>query len=194
MNTFESRCPVVRREQTQLVELVTVGGVPRWEPFEREILWVRESRSRCQALHGGEVIAEFGQCNDFYGFLTSAEGSAGDGARQAERYSVTPASSLEIVAEVEIFERPALELIDADPGSFDARERARSREKYGIERYCRVPDTWRLPLPSPYPDLPDFRPVLDTVIVAPWVLVWSTAEPDLEPGLVVEVLRRRWAS
>lgn len=193
MNTFESRCPVVRRSITRLVERVVVGCVPRWEPFEREILWVRESRARCRALHGGQEIAEFGKCHDFYGFLTSAEGSVGDGERQAKRYSVTQASSLEIVAEVGIFERPALELVDAAPGSFDARDRARMREKYGIERYRRVPDTWRLPLPSPYPGLPGFRPVLDTATVAPWVPVWSTAEPGLDPGLVVEVLRRRWA-
>lgn len=193
MNTFDSRCPVVRREQTQLIEHVTAGGRSWWEPFEREILWVRESRARCRALHGGVEIASFGECHDFYGFLTSAESSVGDARRQAEEYSVTTASSLVVVAEVEIFERPALEFVDRDPEGFEARDRARMREKYGIERYARVPQDWRLPLPSPYPDLPDCRPGLDTVIVAPWAPVWSSAEPELDPGLVLEVLRRRWA-
>lgn len=191
MSTFDTRCPVVRREMTGLVERVTVGGAARWEHFEREVLWIRESRARCRALHGGVEITGFGQCHDFYGLLTSAEGSVGDARRQAEEYSVTPASSLIILAEVEIFERPALEVVD--PDSYQAQDRARTREKYGIERYGNVPDRWRLPLPSPYPDLPDARPRLDTVVVAPWAPVWSSAEPELDPGLVVAVLRRRWS-
>lgn len=187
MSTFDSRCPVVRREQTQLVERVTAGGRSWWESFEREVLWIRESRARCRALHGGEEIASFGECHDFYGFLASAGGSVVDAMHQADRFSVTPSSSLVILAEVEVFERPAL------AWGFEDRDRARMREKYGIERYARVPDRWRLPLPSPYPDLPDARPRLDTVIVAPWAPVWSSAEPELDPGLVIAVLRRRWA-
>lgn len=193
MSTFDTRCPVARREQTQLVERVTAGGRSWWEPFEREILWIRESRARCRALHGGEEIASFAQHHDFYGFLTSAEGAAADARRQADRFAVTPASSLVIVAEVEVFERPAMEHFERDPEGFEARDRARMRERYGIERYANVPNEWRLPFPSPYPDLPDCRPGLDTVIVAPWAPVWSSAEPDLDPGLVIAVLRRRWA-
>lgn len=194
MNTFESRCPVARRELTSLIEHVTVGGESRWEPFEREVLWVRESRARCQAIHGGEVIAEFGECHDFYGFLTSAEGSVVDGRQQAERYSVTATSSLSIVAEVEIVELPALELVDLDPDGFEARNRVRYREQFGIERYRRVPDGWHLPLPSPWPEFPDAKPRPDTVIVAPWAPVWSTAALELDPELVVAVLRQRWGS
>lgn len=191
MSAFDTRCPVVRGSLVRFVEHVTVGGASRWEEFFRRVIWVRESRARCRALHGGVQIATLSQCHDFYGLLTSADGAVGDARRQADRFSATATSSLVILAEVEVFERPALEIVD--PDSYQAQDRARMRERYGIERYANVPQDWRLPLPSPYPDLPDARPTLDTVVVAPWAPVWSSAEPELDPGLVLAVLRRRWA-
>lgn len=121
-----SRCPVVERESVSMV--ATMDGAEARKDFE--ILWLRESETKLVLMHRGVEICDLGTTNDFYGFLTSAEGAIEDAASHVVRLKIDDGTLLRVVALLRVFDEPRL-ASDADPfGAMTA---------YGF-----VPDSWRL--------------------------------------------------
>jgi hypothetical protein len=136
--TFHTSCPVVRRSTEEFSQWVVIGGDRRKAIFEKAIVWLLESESVVQFLHGGELLTEGRHSNDFYGLLSSTDASAaGLGLVQlAQRYGITQESSLILVVETRVFERPAVE-----PAETIAKNKQQPKG-YKLA-YAQVPDDWR---------------------------------------------------
>ena len=80
MDTFHSLGQVVRTESMKLWVHVDVGNACQFVPFEKRILWLRESSTILRLVHDDvEVDESLKQFSDHYGFLTSLEHSIVDG-------------------------------------------------------------------------------------------------------------------
>lgn len=140
MDIIHTRCPVARVEAVGFVERVSVGGETRAEEFTRQVHWIRESESTILALHGGCVLKTWSTYNDHYGFLRSASPDLLQEAQAwCEQFGVDRGSTLEIVIETVILERPAVEAPDEE----EARSTYRTPEN-GWLVFAAVPSTWFL--------------------------------------------------
>ena len=135
-NLFYSSCPIVRRSTETFVEWLTVGGQRRRFDFEREIHWLQESEAVLRFVHGGEELRHESTHNDFYGYLTAAQGLDGDARRAAETYRVTAVSSLAIEIVSRVFQRPAIE-------TDEARKYNLTKTQGHKSQWADVPDEWR---------------------------------------------------
>ncbi|MDN8616423.1 hypothetical protein [Variovorax ginsengisoli] len=112
-NLFYSSCPVVRRSTETFAEWTTIGGERRRFEFEREIHWLQESEAVLRFVHGGEELQHESTHNDYYGYLTAAQGLDGDARRAIETYRVTADSSLVVEIVSRVFQRPVVETGEA---------------------------------------------------------------------------------
>ncbi|CAN7784500.1 hypothetical protein LJR175_008407 [Variovorax sp. LjRoot175] len=135
-NLFYSSCPMVRRSSETFVEWSTIGGERRRFEFEREILWLQESEAVLRFVHGGEELRHESTHNDFYGYLTAAQGLDNDARRAAESYSVTAESSLVIEILSRVFQRPVVE-------TEEARKYNLTKPQSHKSQWADVPDEWR---------------------------------------------------
>lgn len=135
-NLFYSSCPVVRRSTETFVEWSTVGGERRRFEFEREIHWLQESEAVLRFVHGGEELKHESTHNDFYGYLTAAQGLDGDARRAAEMYRVTADSSLAIEIVSRVYQRPVVE-------TEEARKYNLTKPQGHKSQWADVPDEWR---------------------------------------------------
>ncbi len=110
LSSFYSRCPVISEEVSSLARKVDISGDGKsvYLPFNRNILWLRESESRIVISHGGVMIREGSTYTDYYGYLTSIESAINDAQDLCRRYDVSKSSSMLITIDVRIFETPAL--------------------------------------------------------------------------------------
>ena len=56
MDTMRSLCPVVRDEVMKLFDRVEVNGKTMFIPFERRILWIRESEAKIMWRHDDDLV------------------------------------------------------------------------------------------------------------------------------------------
>ncbi|HEX8915979.1 MAG TPA: hypothetical protein VF796_26770 [Humisphaera sp.] len=164
-HVIHSQCPVVRRGPLALREPVTVGGEYRLLPFEREVLWLRETRSEIRLAHRGVTIDEQGARNDFYGLCSSVREAVTDCVAYAGRAKIDATATLDVVVDVRVLETPVL--ADASAEAVEENERRRARGS-AVVRYRSVPDrAWYVG------DEPEPRAWLKPVVVKEVVAAWS---------------------
>lgn len=103
-----STCPVVRADDMTLFERVEVGGTQRFIPFDRRVLWLRQSEAPIVLRHRGRVIREESEFNDFYGYLTSVEAAIKDVWRMAKGWAIQAGDALSVDIDVTIYHSPVL--------------------------------------------------------------------------------------
>ncbi len=187
---FRTQCPVVKAEEMGLWQWVTVGGTPTLAPFRRRIIWLRESETVLVLRHGDAEIRELCTSNDWYGFLSSLEGSLADVIGAARRYGITPQTVLRVAVDTSITDRPIVE----DPSS-DARENNAKPEHKKMFLHvpaCRWLTSDKRTKPS---DEWSAYPQLETAFVAQRCEMWNSQQgfADL-PGLVVGWIRDQRAA
>lgn len=130
---FWSVCPVVHRGPMRLWQQANVGGEWRLIPFEREVLWLRQSEAEIVLRHGGREVDTRATLNDFYGFLTSLEWAVTDDVPGlADHYGVTADTLLSVDVDVTVSDVPCL----ADTSA----EGAETFQRTGRATYVSVPD------------------------------------------------------
>lgn len=136
--SFYTNCPIVRRSREAFQQWVVIGGERQKVTFSKDILWLLESESVVQFMHGGELLMEGSRSNDHYGLLTSTDTTEG-GLRVdevVEQFSITRDSSLSVVVVTRVFERPVIETEET------LRHNA-TRPATRKAQYEEVPDEWR---------------------------------------------------
>lgn len=125
-----SCCPVVRNETMTLWVEIDVPGRRELVPFEREILWIRESSTELRLVHRGAEIVQDGSYNDFYGFLTSLENR--EGKDLFRRYKIKRGDTLQLVATTTITDAPHLE--DKSPDAVEWNKTVQRKKYQAIDR------------------------------------------------------------
>lgn len=124
-----------------VVEMVTsevfikpklVGSVIQENPFTRQVTWVLESTTQFLYLHGGKVIREGAEYNDYYGYLASVKTSVEEAEIYAKEYGITAESSLILVARTTVKSIPYLAVPESQQGNLPK----------GAKAYTRVPGDW----------------------------------------------------
>lgn len=134
MNRFHTGCAVVERTEEVFVEHVNIGGERRRAEFTKPILWIQESETQLQYLHGGKVLQTGDINNDWYGYLTSLN-DLRPGAH-ANDFGINTESSLELVLMTVVKQSPATETPET------IAENLKRPANYKAV-YLNVPDTWR---------------------------------------------------
>jgi hypothetical protein len=138
MRTFYTFCPVVRAETMNLFDLVTVGGRERYVPFEKRILWVRESFADVRVRHRSRTVTEVASLFDYRGYLTCLETAIErEVAEWHERLEMQHGDTLRIDVDLRIEEVPLL----ADT----SREGIEHNARWDRKQYLAVPNefpTW----------------------------------------------------
>lgn len=137
MEKHLSLCHVVRDATMTLFDRVEVGGVTTMLPFQRRVLWLRESEAnivlRWDGKHEVDGIATL--C-DYYGYLRSVEAAVTEyAATHAKAYKLTKADRLSVDVDVTITEIPVLE--DTSQEAKDDAERYQGKNYR--KSYNRVP-------------------------------------------------------
>jgi hypothetical protein len=172
--TFLTVCPIVRRETLRLFERVEVAGESRFVPFEKEILWLRESETTLTARHRGVTIKEVGTCNDYYGYLSSLTGYITDDIpKMAARLKIDPASELSIDLSLTISDRPVLEDLSEEGIRHNAHPNYR-RQYLEVPRYARNQKWWYTSDKPLTEEKYSARPVLESRIVLENPCAYST--------------------
>lgn len=183
MNTFQTRCPIVKRTQEMLNQWTEVGGEWRRVDFTREIVWLQESESEMQFLHGGNLIKEGSLTNDFYGYLTSCDDNSPSPELEATRYGITRDSSLDLVVKTTVFIRPAMELKEMA-------EHNRDLPDGRMRKYAEVPNGWRIE--SMDDDGDRVWSALERVNLGSAV-VWSSKNTDEKNAGIKAAFKAKWA-
>ena len=178
LQTFLSGGPVVGREKVKFLEEVVVAGERREIEFEREVLWLRESEARLTMRHGGERLDAGFHGRTYTDFWYGAD----DAKARCARLKVTRESSLEVLVEGRVYDRPVL--FSKSP-----------REEGWQPEYAYLPGEWRLPTwEEEFLDAnPDagptnrWHPRLEEREVRPWTRLWSSQweDPDVKHASLV---------
>jgi hypothetical protein len=187
MNTFRSSCPVVERTQETFVEHVTVGGERRRMEYTKPIIWIQESESQVQFLHGGEILKEGSTHNDWYGYLTSHRQNNPE--KIAAAYSITPESSLELVQVTTVKQIPATETAVTI-------EQNRTQHVNYKPLYADVPDAWRKEVQNEhFPDDPKEKlyPRLEPRVLGTGITWTSKNTPEQNAELAARFIEQ-WAA
>lgn len=132
---IQSRCPIVREEDLQLCQIVSVGGMRQAIPFASRLLWLRESSAQLEYTHGGKMLVQGSTFSDFYGYLTSVDNAVEEAKGRCRALSITMESSLVLTIVLTITEkaviRPETPVIE-----------------YGRTKHTRVKDGWMRYVPD----------------------------------------------
>lgn len=109
MNPIRSSSPVAKVTNETFDQDVSVGGTIQRLTFTRRVLWLQESESTCQFIHGGHVLKEGSTFTDWYGYLTSMNVDSPSPTDLCHRFGITDDSSLELVVITTVFLRPVIE-------------------------------------------------------------------------------------
>jgi hypothetical protein len=115
----------------KLWEEVRVGGSRKLIPFERRILWIRESSTELTLVHRGAEIDRLATFNDWYGFLTSLENGS-EAKSFAKKYKIQSGDVLQISACCTITDTPHLP--DESPDGLKWNETAQRKKYIALER------------------------------------------------------------
>lgn len=182
MNEFQSRCPVVKRTQEMLNQWVDVGGERQRVPFAKEVVWIQESESVLQFMHGGEMLKPGSINTDFYGYLTSCDDMSPSPEREAARYVVTQDSTLELRVQTTVYFRPAME-------TQDMAEHNQNLTEERLGRYADIPGEWRLE--SLDADGRKVWPMVARVELGSAV-VWSSKNTEAENAALKAAFKDAW--
>lgn len=182
MNKFNTRCPVVERTEETFVEHVDIGGERRRVEFVKPILWIQESETQIQYLHGGKILETGNTHSDWYGYLTSFNDLNPEG--YADHYGITTESSLELVLMTTVRQKPATETAATI-------EENRQRLVNFMPTYLDVPDTWRKEVDSDtYPE--KWYPRMEPRVLGEGVTWSSKNTPEQNEALATE-FKTKWA-
>jgi hypothetical protein len=181
MNTFRSQCPIVERTEETFVEYVSVAGERRRMEFTKTILWIQQSESVVQFVHGGKVLDETQRTNDYYGYLTSCEPSSPSPSDIAKAYSVTADSTLEIIVKTTVSKRPGAE-------NQDTIAKNKANPTY-VPTYVDVPTSWRKEVVI---DGETSWPTLESAELGEGV-VWSSKNTPEKNAALLAAFRATWA-
>lgn len=112
---------IIGRVPTTFFQQANIGGERRMHAFEKTVVLLLKSTTLLRMLHGGNVVKEGGEHNDFYGYLTSMSNLNPDAV--AEKYSVDVNSSLEITLSTSVHICGYLENKEAAIWNTDAESR-----------------------------------------------------------------------
>lgn len=158
-----SRGPVIKRETMQLFERATIAGQLQFVPFEREILWVRESSAKVYLRHRGVEISPLATFNDFYGYLTSVQHAVLEAPRYHEQFKIQQDDALTIEIELSVCDRPLLE--DTSPAGVE------HNRQWARRQYLASDHGWYT---SDQPRDDGRYPRLETRVFVNHELVWTT--------------------
>lgn len=180
-------CPVVSRNIETFTSFVNVGGESQKMTFDRPILWIQESETKIQYLHGGKVLKEGPVYSDYYGYLTSFVPSREDdgAAHYAKEFEVDQDSSLEIRMLTQIHKIPLVETEE---------DRAYNAQNAGKQtrQYSHLPDDYRKEQKCEHSPSGLYYPQLEKVLVAESV-TWSSKLTPEENKALAEAFRAEWA-
>lgn len=166
---FQTRGPIVKITQEDLLQSVILGGEQQFPGFQREIHWIADSHTRMEYFHGDEKLKDGDFCNDYYGFLTSL--SAREARQYAEKYKITQESSLVLVCRTTVRLIPALATEEDKAYNAD--------KKAGQTRYFhQVPREW-LQVRKPGDTRPDYHLFFEPVVIADQI-TWSSRNSTVE--------------
>lgn len=132
-DTFESCGVIVGRERLDLARIIDIDGrsFRGTVTFEADILWIRTVEPVLRAEHGGQEIQKFSSYCDVGRYMTSIDGAIEDAIKACQRFTVSTASSLALIIDVEVTETPVL----APSGEPE-------RALFGRRRYDAIPKDW----------------------------------------------------
>tara|TARA_B100000809_G_scaffold266377_1_gene328812 strand:- start:6729 stop:7349 length:621 start_codon:yes stop_codon:yes gene_type:complete len=106
MSTLKTSNEVVCITNEEFVSTQQLGFESKEVKFSNAIHWLLQSESTIRLMHGGVELKEGGTFTDFYGYLQSC--SIDDLTKLADKFSVTPKSTLVIVMETRVFLKPVV--------------------------------------------------------------------------------------
>lgn len=180
-NHFYSSCPVARRTSETFVEWTSIGGERRRFEFERPVVWLQQSEADVRFVHGGEELKRGSTHNDFYGYLTAAEGLQGSARQVAKTYGVTEESSLVIEIVTRVFLSPVIETEETKQYNLTKPRDQKSQWAY-------IPEDWRKEVQDGGETI---WPRLENVELAEEV-VWSTKHSAERNEELLSEFRERW--
>lgn len=128
LNKFHSGCPVAKRTTEILSEWATIGGESKRVEFQREIVWLHQSESILEFIHGGKILLVDSTFNDFYGFLASSDPE--DAVNLAAKFGINASSSLELVLRTKVFLLAAIETDECKKNNLKKPENYKSMWAY----------------------------------------------------------------
>lgn len=157
-------------------------------PFEATVIWVAESETRLEMLHGGRLIKERGCYTDYYGYLRSIDYSDSAHLREMKAYSVDRNSTLEMLLKTKIIVTPYIE--DAESAKWNRDATAQNKrlrgvavaQSYLIKREAETADTEEAPYKR-----------LKTVDAAEEI-VWSSKNTEEQNENIKTDFCKRWAA
>lgn len=182
MSQIRTACPVAERTIETFVQFVTIGGERQRVEFKREIVWLQESETQLEFVHGGEVVSSGACANDWFGLFSSIDPADLGAQSAAKRFKVDASSSLEIQLVTSVFLNPVFESPENKQTNLSQPANYRSCFSY-------IPDSWRYERQDEhglvYPQ-PQKRILAREV-------TWSTKWTDEERVNRIEDFKKRWA-
>lgn len=182
--TIYSNSPIARRTMETFAQFVDVGGSRQRVEFQREIVWLVESTSQPEFLHGGEVLHEGSASGDYYGFLTSI--SAKDASELALTYAIDAASTLELRVQTSISLVPHFE--NDECKKYNATKQPNYKSKWDY-----VPNDWRQERVDP--DSPEghlLHPMIEPIVLVAPHTTWSSKRSEQENVAFIEQFVSEW--
>ena len=181
-NTFYSSCPEVRRTRETFVQYANIGGTRQRCEFEREIVWLRESRAQLKLIHCEKEVADVGTMTDYYGYLTAIRPEGLALETILERYSITRNTDLVLIVVATIAETPVVETPEIATAN-------RNKPADRKSQWANVPDDWRK---EAVIDGEKVWPRLEEIVRATDV-VWSSKNYASENGKALESFCSNWS-
>ncbi|HHH9441288.1 TPA: hypothetical protein ACP32N_003225 [Pseudomonas aeruginosa] len=182
MSQIRTACPVAERTLETFVQSVNIAGERQRVEFQREVVWLLESETELQFVHGGEVVSNGACANDWYGLYSSLDPEDIGALSAATRFKVDALSSLEIQLVTTVFLNPVMETPEDKHSNLTQPANYRAHFSY-------IPDSWRYErlaedvVVYPKPE----RKILATEVT------WSTKWTDDERLSRIEDFKKRWA-
>lgn len=109
---------------------------------EQPVFWAIESESAVRFSHGGKLLKDGGEHNDYYGFLKSVDGAIEEFDKASEHFSVTQKSTMTLSLHTRLVATPTLGFpLEGDP-VFKEYENGK---RYGSRIVLRYPRrTWHV--------------------------------------------------
>lgn len=193
MNTselmFRTSCQIAERTTESFIEHIVVGGERKRMEYSKPVIWLQETETKLEFMHGGVMLDELGSCSDFYGYMSSLTARADEIKSILKQFSITQESSLELVLRAKLLRIPVIETVN------DA-EYNRTKPMTYKSQFSHIPDTWRQEIPNPdyhavsNPQRFVWPPLRAKVIDE--AIVWSSKDSDEQNAARVALLMQKW--
>lgn len=175
---IQTKGPIYKISDEDLLQFVEVGGVRQPLGFVKKLVWVAESSTEMEYIHGDKILKKGAFCNDYYGFLTSMDYK--EAYDFAESYSITRESSLNLVCRTVIKLTPYLET--------DEHKAHNTGKRAGERRHFdQLPNEWLQKLSGEE----GYRTMREPVVLASEIS-WSSKNTPEENLALAEALKARF--